>query len=61
MKKLYEWYYLACVYGLNFTEAHIPGDIFKTSDFDLHVKLGKLHTINRLRILDITMMTVWCI
>jgi hypothetical protein len=51
-------YYLACVYELNFIEAKILGDIFKTSDFDLHVKIVELHTIYHLRMLDITMMAV---
>jgi hypothetical protein len=60
MKKIHEWYYLTCVYGLNFIEAKIPGDIFNTKDFDLHVNLVELHTIFRLKMLDITMMTVWC-
>jgi hypothetical protein len=60
MQKLYEWYYLACVYGLNFIEAKIPGDIFNTSSFDLNVKLAELHTIYHLQMLDITLMTVWC-
>jgi hypothetical protein len=35
MKKIHEWYYLACVYVLNFIEAHIPRNIFKTSDFEV--------------------------
>jgi hypothetical protein len=30
MKKFHECYYLACVYVLNFIEANISGDIFKT-------------------------------
>jgi hypothetical protein len=60
MQKLHGWYYLACVYGLNFIEAKIHGDIFNTSSFDLNVELTKLHTIYRLQMLDITMMTVWC-
>jgi hypothetical protein len=60
MKKIYEWYYLACVYGLNFIEAHIHGDIFKTLDFELNAELYELHTIYHLRMLDITMMTVFC-
>jgi hypothetical protein len=59
MKKIHEWYYLACVYGLNFIEAHIPGDIFKTLDFELNAKLYKLNTIYHLRMLDITMMIVF--
>jgi hypothetical protein len=60
MQKLHQWYYLACVYGLNFVEAKIPGDIFNTTGFDLNVELVKLHTIYHLQMLDITMMTVWC-
>jgi hypothetical protein len=46
------------VYVLNFIEARIPEDIFKTSDFDLHVKLDELHAIYYLRMLDITMVTI---
>jgi hypothetical protein len=30
MQKFHEWYFLACVYGLNFVEAKIPRDIFNT-------------------------------
>jgi hypothetical protein len=56
--KLHEWYYLACVYGLNFVEAKILGDIFNTLDFDLNVELAKLHNVYHLQMLDITMMTV---
>jgi hypothetical protein len=59
MIKLHEWYYLACVYGLNFIKAKIPVDIFMTSDFDLHAELAELHTIYHLEMLDITMITVW--
>jgi hypothetical protein len=44
MMRFHEWYYLTCIYGLNFIEAKILGDIFKTSDFDLHVQLAELHT-----------------
>jgi hypothetical protein len=58
MKKLHEWYYIACLYGLNFIKSCIPGDIFKTSDCDLHIELGKLHTIYCLRMPDVTMMSV---
>jgi hypothetical protein len=58
MMKFHMWYYLACIYGLNFIETKIPGDSFNTSDFDLHVELVKLHTIFHLKMLDITMMTV---
>jgi hypothetical protein len=60
MQKFYEWYYLACVYELNFIEAKIPRDIFSTLDFELNVELAKLHTISHLQMLNITMMIVWC-
>jgi hypothetical protein len=60
MQKLHQWYYPACVYGLNFIEVKIPGDIFNTTGFDLNVELAELHTIYQLQMLDITMMTVWC-
>jgi hypothetical protein len=60
MQKLHKWYYLACVYALNFIEAKIPRNIFNTSRFDQNVKLAELHTIYHLQILAITMMTVWC-
>jgi hypothetical protein len=60
MQKLHGWYYLACVYGLNFIEAKILGDVFNTSSFDLNVELAELHTIYHLQMLNITMMTVWC-
>jgi hypothetical protein len=52
--------YLACVYGLNFVEAKIPRDIFNTLDSQLNVELAELHTIYYLQMLDITMMTIWC-
>jgi hypothetical protein len=45
---------------LNFVEVKILGDIFNTLDFDLNVELAELHTIYRLHMLDITMMTIWC-
>jgi hypothetical protein len=48
MQKFHEWYFLTCVYGLNFVEAKIPEDIFNTLDFDLNVKLAELHTIYHL-------------
>jgi hypothetical protein len=60
IQKFHEWYFLACVYELNFVEAKISGDIFNTLDFDLNVELAELHTIFRPQMLDITMMTVWC-
>jgi hypothetical protein len=58
MQKFHEWYYLACVYGLNFAKAKIPGDIFNTLDFDLNVELVELHTVYHLQMLDITMITI---
>jgi hypothetical protein len=60
MQKLHQWYYLACVYGLNFIEAKIPRDIFNSTGFDVNVKLVELHTIYRLQMLDIIMIIVWC-
>jgi hypothetical protein len=60
IQKFHWCYYLAYVYGLNFIEAKIPRDIFNTSDFNLHVELAELHTVFHLKMLDITMMTVWC-
>jgi hypothetical protein len=60
MQKLYQWYYLVCVYVLNFIEAKIPGGIFNTTDFDLNVELVKFHTIYHLKMLNIIMMIVWC-
>jgi hypothetical protein len=58
MEKLHEWYYIACVYGLNFIEDKIHGHIFKTSDFDQYVDIAEVHTIYHLKMLDITMMIV---
>jgi hypothetical protein len=58
MQKFHEWYFLACVYGLNFVEAKIPRDIFNTLDFDPNVDLAGPHTIYHLQMLDVTMMIV---
>jgi hypothetical protein len=33
---------------------------FNTSNFDLHVELAELHTMFHLKMIDITMMTAWC-
>jgi hypothetical protein len=30
MRRLHEWYYLACVCGLQFIEGHVPGAVFKS-------------------------------
>jgi hypothetical protein len=60
MQKFHELYYLAYVYELNFIEAKIPRDSFNTLNFDVHVKLVELHTILHLKMLNITMMTIWC-
>jgi hypothetical protein len=61
MGKFHKWYDLSCVYGLNFIEAKIAGHNFKISYFYLHVKIAELHTIYHLKMLDITMMTIWSI
>jgi hypothetical protein len=60
MRRLHEWYYLACVCGLQFIEGRIPEVVFKSHSFDLNVELFKLHTIYRLRMLDISMITIFC-
>jgi hypothetical protein len=60
LRRLHEWYYLACVCGLQFIKGRIPKVVFKSRSFDLNIKLFELHTIYRLRMLDITMMTVFC-
>jgi hypothetical protein len=58
--RIHEWYYLACVCGLLFIEGHISEAIFKSRSFDLNIELFEVHTIYRLRMLDITMMIVFC-
>jgi hypothetical protein len=60
LRRLHEWYYLACVYGLQFIKGHIPEPVFKSQRFDLNIKMLELHTIYQLRMLDITMMAVMC-
>jgi hypothetical protein len=60
MRRLHEWYYLACVCGLQFIKGRIPEAVFKSQSFDLNIEMFELHTIYRLRMLDITMMTVMC-
>jgi hypothetical protein len=59
-RRLQEWYYLACVCGLQFIEGCVPEVVFKSQSFDLNVKLFELHDIYQLRMLDITKMTVFC-
>jgi hypothetical protein len=60
MRRLYEWYYLACVCVLQFIEGHIHDEVFKSRSFDLNIELFELHTIYQLGMLDITMMTIMC-
>jgi hypothetical protein len=60
MRMLHEWYYLACVYDLHFIEGHVPEAVFKSQSFDLNVELFELRIIYQLRMLDITMMTIFC-
>jgi hypothetical protein len=60
LRRLHEWYYLAYVCDLQFIEGCIPEAGFKSRSFDLNIELFELHTIYRLRMLDITMMTVFC-
>jgi hypothetical protein len=60
MRRLHEWYYLACVCGLQFIEGHIHEEVFKSRSFDLNIEMFKLHTIYRLGKLNITTMTIMC-
>jgi hypothetical protein len=60
LRRLHEWYYPACVCGLQFIEGGIPEAVFKSRSFDINIKIFDLHTIDRLRMLDIIMMTVMC-
>jgi hypothetical protein len=60
LRRLHEWYYFACVCGLQFIKGHIFEAVFKSRSFDLNIEMLDLHTIYRLRMLDITMMTIFC-
>jgi hypothetical protein len=60
LRRLHEWYYLACVCDLQFIEGHILEMVFKSRSFDLNIELFELHTIYQLRMLDITMLSVFC-
>jgi hypothetical protein len=60
MRRLQKWYYLECVCGLQVIEGRVPEAVFKSQSFDLNIELFELHTIYRLRMLDITMMTIFC-
>jgi hypothetical protein len=60
LRRLREWYYLACVCGLQFIEGRIPEAVFKSQSFDLNIKMFELHTTYRLRMFGIIMMTVMC-
>jgi hypothetical protein len=56
---LQEWYYLACVCGLQFIECLVPEAVFKSQSFDINVDLCELHTIYWLKMLNNTMMTAF--
>jgi hypothetical protein len=45
LRRLHEWYYLACVCGLQFIECHILEVFFKSQSFYLNIKIFELHTI----------------
>jgi hypothetical protein len=60
VRRLHKWYYLACVCGLQFIKGHIHEEVFKSRSFDLNIEMFELHNIYRLRMLDITMMTIMC-
>jgi hypothetical protein len=59
LRRFHEWYYLICVCVLQFIKGHIQVE-FKSRSLDINIKMFELHTIYRLRMLDITMMTVMC-
>jgi hypothetical protein len=60
MRRLHEWYYLACICDLQFIKGRIPEAVFKSRSFDMNIEIFELHTIYRLRLLNVTMMTVMC-
>jgi hypothetical protein len=60
LRRLHEWYYLTCVCVLQFIKGLVPGAVFKSQSFDLNIELLELHNIYQLRMLDITMMTIFC-
>jgi hypothetical protein len=45
LRRLHKWYYLTCVYGLQFIEGRVLEAVFKSQCFDLNIKLFMLHTI----------------
>jgi hypothetical protein len=45
LRRLHEWYYLACICGLQFIEGRITEAVFKSQSFDLNIELFELHTI----------------
>jgi hypothetical protein len=45
MRRLHEWYYFACVCGLQFIEGCVCEAVFKSRSFDLNIELFELHTI----------------
>jgi hypothetical protein len=45
MRTLHEWYYLACVCGMQFIKGRIHEEVFKSQSFDLNIKLYEVHTI----------------
>jgi hypothetical protein len=52
MWRLHEWYFLACVCGLQFIKGHVPKAVFNSQSFDLNIELFELHTIYRLRTIN---------
>jgi hypothetical protein len=60
LRRLHEWYYLACVCGLQFIDGRIPEAVFKSRGFDINIRMFELHTIYWLRMLDNTLMIVMC-
>jgi hypothetical protein len=59
LRRIHEWYYLACVCGLQFIERRVPEAVFKSPSIDPNIELFEIHTIYQLRMLGITMMTIF--
>ena len=62
MQKWHEWYFLACQYNITHITARVPAEVFNTTtDFELPVPIEEFHIIFNLKMMDVTMMTVWCL
>jgi hypothetical protein len=60
MRMLHKWYYIACVCDLQYIKGCVPEAVFKSRSFDVNIELFELYIIYQLRMLNITMMTIFC-